>query len=101
MLRNTVTGPASESLDAFVDQNALPAARRAAAALPKSRTARLAARYGHLQSSPCRGVCVRAFLVWGRARGSTHQTVLEKGTAGHSDRPHRGQATGSAVEQAT
>ena len=25
--------------------------------------------------------------------GGTHQTVLERGTAGHSDRPHRGQAS--------
>ena len=29
---------------------------------------------------------------WG-AVGATHQTVLERGTAEHSDRPHRGQAS--------
>jgi len=29
---------------------------------------------------------------WG-AVGATHQTVLERGTAEHSDRPHRGQVS--------
>ena len=37
--------------------------------------------------------CDTSIYSRGTSVGATHQTVLERGTAEHSDRPHRGQAS--------
>ena len=49
---------------------------------------------GGTVSLPTRSISRRGMIAspWG-AVGATHQTVLERGTAEHSDRPHRGQAS--------